>query len=57
MSSRSISYKTRSDATPEAELSALASVYRFVLDRRRDREKPPIVAASRKPARRPRDAK
>jgi hypothetical protein len=28
----SLSYTPRSDATPEAEISALANVYRFVLD-------------------------
>jgi hypothetical protein len=27
-----ITYTPRPDATPEAELSALASIYRFVLD-------------------------
>ena len=32
MSSSRITYAPRPDATPEAELDALASVYRFVLD-------------------------
>jgi hypothetical protein len=32
MSSPRISYATRPDATPEAELGALAAVFRFVLD-------------------------
>ena len=35
MSSPRISYTPRHDASPEAEASALASVYRFVLDCRR----------------------
>ena len=32
MSKASIAYAPRLDATPQAELTALASVYRFVLD-------------------------
>jgi hypothetical protein len=32
MSSHRIAYTPRSDATPEAELNALASVYSFILD-------------------------
>jgi hypothetical protein len=32
MSSPQIIYTPRSDATPEAELSTLANVYRFLLD-------------------------
>ena len=34
MSSSRITYAPRPDATPEAELEALASVYRFILDRK-----------------------
>ena len=33
MNSARISYTSRTDATAEAEVSALANVYRFVLDR------------------------
>jgi hypothetical protein len=33
MSSPHITYTPRTDATPEVEISALANVYRFVLDR------------------------
>ena len=36
-----INYAPRPDATPEAELSALASVYRFVLDARAKKEAAP----------------
>lgn len=32
MSSLRVAYAQREDATPEAELSALVSVYKFVLD-------------------------
>ncbi len=32
MPEQGITYSTRPDATPETELSALAAVYRFVLD-------------------------
>jgi hypothetical protein len=32
MDNRRISYVPRPDATPEAELKALAAVYRFILD-------------------------
>jgi hypothetical protein len=32
MTSPRITYTPRPDATPEAELSALASVYRFIID-------------------------
>lgn len=32
MSSPHVTYARRGDATPEAELNALSSVYRFVLD-------------------------
>jgi hypothetical protein len=32
MDSPRISYRARDDATPEGELNALASVYRFALD-------------------------
>jgi hypothetical protein len=32
MTSSRITYTPRPDATPEAELSALASVYRFIID-------------------------
>ena len=34
MDKRAITYTTRSDAPPETEISALANVYRFVLDRK-----------------------
>jgi hypothetical protein len=33
MSNPAIAYTQRPDATPEAELGALAAVYRFVIDR------------------------
>jgi hypothetical protein len=33
MSNPSITYAQRSDATPEAEVSALSNVYRYVIDR------------------------
>ena len=36
-----ISYTPRPDATQEAELNALASVYKFVLDRRAMKEAAP----------------
>jgi hypothetical protein len=36
-----IRYAQRPDATPEAELSALAAVYRFVLDCRAKKEAAP----------------
>jgi hypothetical protein len=32
MNSSRIIYRSRPDATPEAELNALATVYRFILD-------------------------
>jgi hypothetical protein len=41
MSSPRIAYSARADATPEAELSALAAVYRFVLDCRAKKEAAP----------------
>jgi hypothetical protein len=41
MDSSSITYTPRPDATPEAELSALASAYRFVLDCRAKKEAAP----------------
>jgi hypothetical protein len=34
MNSTHITYTSRPDATPEAELAVLANVYRFILDRR-----------------------
>jgi hypothetical protein len=34
MNSTHITYTSRPDATPEAELNVLANVYRFILDRR-----------------------
>lgn len=36
-----ITYSTRPDATPAAELSSLASVYRFVLDSHRMKKAAP----------------
>ena len=45
-----IRYAQRPDATPEAELSALAAVYRFVLDCRAKKE------AATSPVNRPNDA-
>jgi hypothetical protein len=39
--SAEIRYTSRPDATPEAEISALANVYRFVLDRRAKKEAAP----------------
>jgi hypothetical protein len=41
MSRTRIEYAPRPDATPEAELSALAAVYRFVLDCRAKKEAAP----------------
>lgn len=38
MSSPRITYSARPDATPEAELDALAAVYRFILDCRVKKE-------------------
>ena len=32
MDSPRLTYTTRADATPEAELNALANVYRFIVD-------------------------
>jgi hypothetical protein len=36
--SPSVTYTSRPDASPEGELTALASVYRFLLDRRERRD-------------------
>jgi hypothetical protein len=36
--SPSVTYTPRPDASPEGELTALASVYRFLLDRRERRD-------------------
>ncbi len=41
MADSAITYATRSDVTPEAELSALAAVYRFILDSRKQKEAAP----------------
>lgn len=38
MPESAISYAPRPDATPETELSSLASVYRFILDARAKKE-------------------
>lgn len=38
MSSPAVAYAPRPDATPETELNALASVYKFVLDCRAKKE-------------------
>ena len=38
MSNPSVSYAPRTDATPAAEISAITSVYRFVLDCRAKKE-------------------
>jgi hypothetical protein len=37
----SIVYAPRPDATPKAELDALANVYRFILDCKAERGRPP----------------
>ncbi len=41
MAETTISYAPRSDATSDTELSALASIYRFVLDSRAKKEAAP----------------
>jgi hypothetical protein len=38
MSNPRITYTSRPDATPEAELNVLATVYRFILDCKAERE-------------------
>jgi hypothetical protein len=38
MADTTVTYAPRHDATPEAEISALASVYRFVLDAAQSKE-------------------
>ena len=53
--SAGIIYRPREDATPEAELDALAGVYRFILDRHADRHAKKM-AAERAPAPDGRDA-
>ena len=40
MSSSRITYAPRTDTTPEAEISALANVYKFVLDCRKKKAAP-----------------
>jgi hypothetical protein len=45
MNSPRITYTARPDATPEAELNALAAVYRFVLDCRAKKEGGPAFTA------------
>jgi hypothetical protein len=39
MNEAPITYVTRPDATPEAELGALRSVYAFILQKHRERQK------------------
>ena len=41
MADPTIAYATRPDATPEAELSALAAVYRFILGSHKEKEAAP----------------
>jgi hypothetical protein len=36
-----VKYTPRPDATPKAELDALANVYRFILDCKAERGRPP----------------
>ncbi len=41
MADPTITYSRRQDASQEAELSALAAVYRFILDSRKQKEAAP----------------
>ena len=41
MSEPAVSYEPRPGTTPESELSTLVSVYKFVLDRRANKEAAP----------------
>jgi hypothetical protein len=46
-----IIYVPRPDATPEAELNALAAVYRFILDDCRERKKAAPASRPKQPER------